>query len=67
MILKWQPLESKAKFGKRPVLFTFEISIFDIFFKRLYEESFEDLQVHSNLTFQTRATMSHKWCPLKFL
>ena len=38
VILKWQPFESKAKF---------EISIFHIFFKRLYEESFKNLQINS--------------------
>ena len=37
---------------------------FDIFFKRLHEESFEDLQINSNWKFQTRTTISHKMAAL---
>ena len=48
VILNWQPFEYKAKFEKRPLLFKSGEGIFDIFLKRLYEESFEDLQVNSN-------------------
>ena len=44
VILKWQPFEYKVKFEKRLLLFRSEIGIFDIFFKRLYEKRFEDLQ-----------------------
>ena len=33
---------------KRPPSFRFEIGIFDIFLERLYEKSFEDLEVNSN-------------------
>ena len=54
----------KRKFEKRPLLFRSEIGIFDIFFKRLHEVSFEDLQLNSNWKFQTRATMSHNMASL---
>ena len=68
VILKWQPFKYKAKFKESPHLFRSEIDIFDIFFKRLYEESFEDLQINSNCKFQTRITMSHVMTgPLTFL
>ena len=48
-VLKWQPLEYKATYEKkkRP-LFRLEIGIFDIFFRRLQKESFENLQINSN-------------------
>ena len=36
--------EYKVKFEKRFRLLRSEIGIFDIYFKRLYEESFEDLK-----------------------
>ena len=42
-----------------------EIGIFDIFFKRLHEEGFEDLQINSNWKFQTRNNISHKWQPFQ--
>ena len=45
VILKWRPFEHNAKFEKKPLLLRFEKGIFDIFFKRLCEESFEDLQI----------------------
>ena len=48
VVLKWRPFEYKAKFEKRPLLFRSEVGIFDIFFKRVYEEIFEDLQIKSN-------------------
>ena len=48
VILTWRPFEYKPKLEKRPLLFRSEIGIFDIYFKRLYEESFEDLQINSN-------------------
>ena len=65
VIVKWQSFEYKAKFEKKsPFLFRSEVGIFDIFFKRLYEKSFEDLQINSNSKFQTRATMSHKMAAL---
>ena len=57
--LKWWPFEYKAKFEKRSQCRS-EIGIFDIFYKRLYEDSFEDLQINSSWKFQTCATMSHK-------
>ena len=60
MILKWWPFEYKAKSGKRSLSFRSEIGVFDILFKRLYEESFEDLQVCGNSKLLTCATMSHK-------
>ena len=45
VILKRRPFEYKVKFEKKNVfLFRSEIGTFDIYFKRLYEESFEDLQ-----------------------
>ena len=48
VILKWRTFEYKVKFRKRSLLFRSEIDIFDVFFKRMYKESFEDLQVNSN-------------------
>ena len=54
------PFEYKAKFEKKAFLFRSEISIFDIFFKKFYEKSIEDLKINSNWKFQTRATMSYK-------
>ena len=62
VILKWKNIRENLK--KRPLLFRSEIGIFDIFFKRLHEVSFEDLQLNSNWKFQTRATMSHKMASL---
>ena len=47
-ILKWWNFEYKAKFEKRPLLFRSKIGIFDIFFKRMYEENFEDSETNSN-------------------
>ena len=43
VILKWRLFEYKAKFEKKPLLLRSEIGIFEIFFKRLHEKSFEDL------------------------
>ena len=48
VILNLRPFEYKAKFEKRSYLFRSEIGIFDILFKSLYAESFEDLQINSN-------------------
>ena len=48
VILKWWPFEYKAKLGKSPLLFRSEKGIFDTFFKRLSEDSLEDLQINSN-------------------
>ena len=42
------PFEYKAKFEKKAFLFRSEISIFDIFFKKFYEKSIEDLKINSN-------------------
>ena len=53
VILKWGFFKYKAEFKS-------EIGIFDIFFKRLYEKCFEDLQINSNSKFETRVTISHK-------
>ena len=53
-------LNIRQNLKKRPLLFRSEISIFDICFKRMYEESFEDLQINSNWKSQTCGTMSHK-------
>ena len=64
VILKLRPFKYKAKFEKSPLLFRSEIGIFDIFFKKLYEESFEDLQINSNCKFQTCVTMCHKMAVL---
>ena len=62
VILKSKNIRENLK--KRPLLFRSEIGIFDMFFKRLHEVSFEDLQLNSNWKFQTRATMSHKMASL---
>ena len=43
-----------------PLLPRSEVSIFEIFFEKLYEESFEDLQIKSSRKLQIRANMSHK-------
>ena len=42
--LKRRPFEYNAKFEKRPLIRS-EIGIFDIFFKRLCKERFENLQI----------------------
>ena len=44
-ILKWGPFEYAAKLEKRLLFFRSKIYIFNIFFKRLWEERFEDLQI----------------------
>ena len=41
-----------------PLFFRSKIGIFEIFFKRLCKESFEDLEFNSNWKFQTRAAFS---------
>ena len=48
VILKLGSFEHKAKFEKKDLSFRSEIGISDIFFKRLYKESFEDLQINRN-------------------
>ena len=48
VILKLQPFEYKEKLGKSSLLFRSEKRIFDIFFKRLSEDSFQDLQINYN-------------------
>ena len=46
VMLNWRPFEYKATFEK---IYRYRgIDILDIFFKRLYEESLEDLQINSN-------------------
>ena len=47
MLLKWQYFGHKAKFEKRHLLFRSKIGAFDLFFKRLFEESFEDLEINN--------------------
>ena len=44
VMLKRRPFEHNAKFEKRPLVRS-EIGIFDIFFKRLCKERFENLQI----------------------
>ena len=46
-MLKRRPFEHNAKFEKRPLVRS-EIGIFDIFFKRLCKERFENLQIVNN-------------------
>ena len=48
VILKSWHFEYKAKLEKKTFLFRSKIDIFDIFFKRLCEKRFEDLQINSN-------------------
>ena len=62
VILKCWLFEYMANLKKRPLLFRSEI--FDVFFKTMYEESFEDLQINSNCEFQNRLTMFHKMAVL---
>ena len=52
----------KAKFEKRPLSFMSEIGIFDIFFKRLYEETFEDLTINRAIENFKPAPL----CPIKW-
>ena len=47
MLLKWQYFGYEAKF-ERHLLFRSKIGAFDLFFKRLFEESFEHLEINSN-------------------
>ena len=47
VMLKRRPFEHNAKFEKRPLVRS-EIGIFDIFFKRLCKERFENLQIVNN-------------------
>ena len=51
VILKWRPFKYMAKFEKRRYLFRSEISIFDIFLKRMCKERFENLQINRNSKF----------------
>ena len=46
--------------------FRSKIGIFDIFYKILCKESFEDLEFNSNRKFQTRAALYRKMAALKF-
>ena len=43
VLLKWRPFQYKPKFEKMSLLFRSKIGIFDISFKRLYKDSYEDL------------------------
>ena len=43
-----RPFEYKTKLGKSPLLFRSEKGIFGIAFKRLTEDSFQDLQINSS-------------------
>ena len=48
VMLTCRHFENKAKFEKkRPIFFRSKIGIFDMFFKRLCKESFEDLEFNS--------------------
>ena len=53
----------RQKLRKMPLLFRSKIGIFDIFFKRLYEESFEDLQRNCKTLWHGRTS----WEPWKFI
>ena len=46
--MKWRHFVHNAKLEKIPLLFRSEIGIFDIYFKKLCEENFEDLQISTN-------------------
>ena len=61
VILKLRPFEHKAKFEKRSYLFRSEIGIVDIFFKSLYAESFEDLQIIVIKNFKPVPLCPIKW------
>ena len=63
VILKWWTFEYKTKFEKRSLLFISE-TFLRYSFKRLYEGSFENLQINSNGKSQTRTTMSHNFATL---
>ena len=58
-------MNTRQNLKKKDLSFRSEIGISDIFFKRLYKESFEDLQINRNWKFQIRATVSHgdPWWP----
>ena len=58
-------LNIKQNLKKMTSFFRSEIGIFEIFFKSLCKESFEDLKYNRNWEFQTRAAMSHKMGGLK--
>ena len=55
----------KQNLKKNGIFYRSKIGIFDIFFKRLREESFEDLEINGNRKFQARATMSLKMAAIK--
>ena len=49
VILKWRLFEHKEKFEKNGLFYLGRnLGIFDILFKRLGEEKFEDLEFNSN-------------------
>ena len=58
--LKWEHFEYKKKNRIKSFLFSSKISVFDIFFKTLCKEIFENLQINGNGKLQTHATISHK-------
>ena len=60
-IRKWWHFKYKAKFEKNRS----KIGIFNIFFKTLCQNFFEDLEFNGNWKFQTFAPMSHEMASLK--
>ena len=46
--LKWEHFEYKKKNRIKSFLFSSKISVFDIFFKTLCKEIFENLQINGN-------------------
>ena len=61
MILKWGLFEYNARFEKRFLLCRFEIGIFDIFFKRLYEDS---LKIYKSIVIENFKPVP--LCPIKW-
>ena len=61
LILKWRPVEYKANFEKRSLLFSSEIAIFDIFFKRWTKKV---LKIYKSLVIQNFKPVSV--CPIKW-
>ena len=53
-------LNIRQNLEKTVSFFGSKIAIFDIFFKRLNEENFQDLQINKNWKFQVHSIMSHK-------
>ena len=65
VILKWLPLEYKAKSEKKSRLYLRPDKVILLhFLKDCTKKVFEDLQINNNSKFQTRATMSDKMATL---